>query len=201
MIIIGLCGSSGSGKGYVSAKLAKHGVGFIDTDKVYRERVLVNPACKGELVASFGSAILADGNVDKKRLAAIVFEGDGAKERLEALNCITHKYIKVETEQLISAYREAGYPAVLVDAPVLFESGFDEMCHVTVCVTAPDEQKLARIVKRDGISSEKAMARLNSQLSDSELRARCTYELNNTDGCDLERQIRSMLRDLGIEGD
>lgn len=196
MIIIGLCGSSGSGKGYVCKKFSRHGVGFIDTDLVYRENVLVNQNCIKELVESFGSGILENGSVDKKRLAAMVFEGDGAQERLSTLNRITHKYIKIETELLISQYEKEGFLAVLIDAPVLFESGFDKMCHVTVCVTAPYEEKLERIINRDGISREKAAARLKSQMSDRELKEKCTFALDNTNGADLEGQIVSMLNNL-----
>ena len=198
MIIIGLCGSSGSGKGYVCEKFSRYAVGFIDTDLVYRERVLVNRDCVNELVNSFGSGILDNGGVSKKRLAAIVFEGQGAKERLNILNRITHKYIKTETEALISSYKKRGYFAVLIDAPVLFESGFDKMCDVTICVTAPYEEKLERIMKRDGISYEKAVARLNSQLSDDVLRKKCTFELVNKNGADLDGQIHSVLKSLDI---
>lgn len=199
MVVIGLCGSSGSGKGYVCNKFALYGVGFIDTDRVYREKVLSNQACVDELVGYFGADILENGAVSKKRLATIVFEGDKSSEKLEKLNQITHKYIKIETELLMLDFQNKGYSAVLVDAPVLFESGFDKMCDVTLCVTAPLEEKLARIIKRDGINKEKAMARLNSQMSDLELRKRCTYEIDNSDGCDLEGQIISILRGLGIE--
>jgi len=198
MLIIGLCGSSGSGKGYVSRLFAKHGVAFIDTDLVYRERVLSSKACVDELVCSFGSEILEKGLVSKKRLAKIVFEGEGASLRLKKLNEITHKYIKIETEALIAKYGCEGYGAVIVDAPVLFESGFDKMCHVTVCVTAPHEEKVQRITERDGITKEKALARLSAQLSDPELRKRCTYEIDNENGKDVEGQIVSILRDLGV---
>lgn len=198
MVIIGLCGSSGAGKGYVCEKFARYGVGFIDTDLVYRERVLVNPSCVNELVSSFGYGILENGYVSKKRLAAIVFEGEGFEKRLSTLNQITHKYIRIETDLLIAFHRENGFSAVLVDAPVLFESGFDKMCDVTVCVTAPYGEKLDRIMKRDGISREKAEARLCAQLSDDILREKCTYELDNTNGADLDGQILSILASIGI---
>lgn len=198
MLIIGLCGSSGSGKGYVCRLFAKHGVAYIDTDLVYREKVLSSKACVEELVMSFGDGILDNGSVSKSCLAKIVFEGEGAGARLQRLNEITHKYIKIETEALIRGYEDEGYGAVIIDAPVLFESGFDNMCHVTICVTAPMEEKLQRITVRDGITKEKAMARLNAQLKDLELRKRCTYEIDNQNGKDVEGQIVSILRDLGV---
>ena len=199
MIIIGLCGSSGAGKGYVCEKFSHHGVAFIDTDRVYREEVLTDQRCIGELTDYFGNGILVGGSVSKKRLAELVFEGDNSQARLARLNQITHKYIKIKTEELIRLYEGQGYSATLVDAPVLFESGFDKMCHVTVCVTATLEEKLARILERDGIDRQSAMARLATQLSEDELRARCTYEIHNSVGSDVDGQILEILKDLGVE--
>lgn len=199
MIIIGLCGTSGSGKGYACLKFAKRGVAYIDTDLVYRQEVLTDSCCVSELVEYFGCGILENGLVSKRLLASIVFESQDASAKLGKLNEITHKYIKIKTTEHMREYERKGCCAVLIDAPVLFESGFDSMCDVTICVTAPYEEKLERIVKRDGISKEKAQARLKAQLSDCELRKRCTYELDNTNGCDLEGQIDFILKDLGIE--
>jgi dephospho-CoA kinase len=199
MLIIGLCGSSGSGKGYVCRAFATHGVAYIDTDLVYRERVLSSSGCVGELTKEFGNEILENGAVSKPHLAKIVFEGEGASARLGRLNEITHKYIRIETDALVSKYKEEGYSAVLIDAPVLFESGFDKMCDVTVCVTATQEEKLERIMDRDGITKEKAQARLSAQLSDPELRKRCTYEIDNSGGKDVDSQIVSVLKGLGVE--
>ena len=198
MLIIGLCGSSGSGKGYVCRVFAKHGVAYIDTDLVYRERVLFSSGCVGELTREFGNEILENGLVCKAKLAKIVFEGDGASARLNRLNEITHKYIRIETDALVSKYKGEGYGAVLIDAPVLFESGFDKMCDVTICVTATYEEKLGRIMERDGITEEKAHARLSAQLSDTELTKRCTYEIDNRHGSDLEGQILAILKELGL---
>lgn len=201
MIVVGLCGSSGSGKGYVGKKFEKYGVVSIDTDKVYRDICLLLPSCVNELTDYFGMGILKNGFVDRSALATIVFEGKNAKEDLKCLNEITHKYIKAETEKLIGMYAKEGYKAVLVDAPVLFESGFDKICHVTVCVTAPTDEKIERIIKRDEITEEKAIARISKQLSDENLKSRCTYTIDNSNGSNIDSQIISILKDLGIETD
>ena len=199
MIIIGLCGTSGAGKGYICKKFSQYKVAFIDTDKVYRENVLTDSRCIKELTDYFGQGILLDGKVSKKMLATAVFESQGASEKLKKLNSITHKYIKIKTDELVCKYKKEDYLAVLIDAPVLFESGFDKMCDVTICVTAPYELKLARIMARDQITREKAIARLHTQIQDDELRKMCTYEIDNTDGADLVSQIKFILKDLGIE--
>lgn len=199
MKIIGLSGSSGSGKGYVSRTFLKFGVPAIDTDRVYREvTTKKGSGCLDELVLEFGKGILdEDGTLNRKVLADIVFEGDGSKARLEKLNEIAHKHIKIDTERIISKYEAEGKRAVIIDAPVLFESGFDKMCDFTVCVTAPYNLKLERILSRDGITKEKAEARLKNQLSDDELIKLSKYKIDNSN-CEIHSQIENILRKENI---
>ncbi len=199
MKIIGLSGSSGSGKGYVSLVFSKFGVPAIDTDRVYREvTTKKGTACLCELVSEFGEQILdTNGELDRKALASIVFEGDGSRARLEKLNKIAHKYIKIDTEKILSEYEKEGKLAVIIDAPVLFESGFDKMCDFTVCVVAPYELKLERIISRDKITKEKAEARLKNQLSDDELISLSTYQIDNSN-CEIETQIKNILKKENI---
>lgn len=195
MKIIGLCGGSGAGKGYVCGIFARHGVPAIDTDAVYHEIIAKRTPCVTELEATFGSSVVRDdGSLNRERLAAIVF-ADGAKDKLQALNRITHKYIKTETEHGIETHRQNGAPAVIVDAPALFESGFDKMCDLTVGVFADRETRIARIMERDGISRERAEARIARQIPDGELKAKCRYCILNN-GEDVESQVRQILSDV-----
>ena len=199
MIKIGLCGSSGSGKGYVCKKFKAYGVEYIDTDKVYRDIAVGGSECVNELCAFFGDEIVSpDGSLDRRELSKRVFEGEGSKERLKVLNEITHKYIRYETVRILEENESKGVIATIIDAPVLFESGFDKMCDVTVCVTAPTELKIKRILKRDNIPLEKAKARLQSQLPDEILREKCDYEIVNDDSGSLEYEIERVARSLGI---
>lgn len=199
MIKIGLCGSSGSGKGYVCKKFKAYGVEYIDTDKVYRDIAVGGSDCVNELCSYFGEGILSeDGTLDRKELSKRVFEGDNAAEHLKVLNEITHKYIRYETVRILEENESKGVIATIIDAPVLFESGFDDMCDVTVCVTAPTELKIKRILKRDNIPLEKAKARLQSQLPDEILREKCDYEIVNDDSGSLENEIIKVLEGLGI---
>ena len=174
-LIIGLCGRSGAGKGCVSEIFRELGIPSVDTDAVYRE--LTAPCesreelsdCMRELVQVFGEKIIAEDNsLDRRSLADEVFASDG-KDKLRQLNALTHKHILRRTDELIGHYARNGAFAVAVDAPVLFESGYDKKCDVTVAVTAPDEVLKARIMRRDGISEEMAHRRLASQKSDAEL--------------------------------
>lgn len=201
MLTIGLCGPSGSGKGYVCKKFKEYGVEYIDTDKVYVTRVVVpGSKCLEELSMFFGKDIIApDGSLDKARLSTKVFEGENASQRLKVLNTITHKYIKTDVQKTLEQNRENGVKATLIDAPVLFESGFDEMCDFTICVTAPEKLRIERIIKRDGISRAKALARIQSQLTNERLRELCNFEIVNDDGSDLDGQILSVINKLGLE--
>ena len=199
MLILGICGSSGSGKGYVCQILEAHGVKWIDTDAVYKYLTAPSAPCTNELSCHFGNEILnADGTLNRKALAYLVFQSENAEKNRASLNEISHRHIRRETERLIQKYKEEGYKAVSIDAPVLFESGFDKMCDATICVTAPQEQKIERIVLRDNITKEQALARLNSQISDDELRKLCTFEIKNTNGYDLDAQIIAILNSLCI---
>ena len=199
MIKIGLCGSSGSGKGYVCKKLKSYGVEYIDTDRVYENIAVGGSDCVNELCAYFGDGIVSsDGSLNRKELSKRVFEGDNASDNLKMLNEITHKYIRYETVRILEENESKGVIATIIDAPVLFESGFDDMCDVTVCVTAPTELKIKRILKRDNIPLEKAKARLQSQLPDEILREKCDYEIVNDDSGSLEDEIIKVVEGLGI---
>ena len=193
-----LCGRSGSGKGYVAKKFAAYGIPSVDTDAVYRTMTapaaLYSP-CMQELVAAFGEGLAnPDHSLNRRALADIVF-AEGASEALVTLNRITHVHILRETVHIAEQLAAGGALAVLVDAPVLFESGFDAHCDCTLCVVAPEEVSVARIVKRDGITEAEARRRLASQISAEELVRRCDYVIENGYHCDtLEMQVASVVQ-------
>lgn len=197
-ILIGICGRSGSGKSFVCSVFASFGGCHIDTDKVYHD--LLEPKdgklspCAGSLAKEFGDEILNGLEVDRKALGAIVFAD---RDRLEKLNAITHAYILEETLRMAE---ECGAPFALIDAPVLFESGFDKMCDYTVCVVADDETCVKRIMRRDGIGEDEARRRLANQISAEELIAKCDYAIDNSAHTDVEPAVRDVLIDIVNRG-
>lgn len=196
MKILGMCGGSGAGKGYVCGIFEKYGIPSIDTDAVYHEIISKRTPCVNELEAHFGSSVIdAGGSLDRTRLAAVVFADETGKE-LETLNRITHKYIKTETEHVIAMHRQNAKLAVIVDAPALFESGFDRMCDLVVGVFADHGKRLQRIMARDGISREQAEARISRQKKDEELKPMCRYCIYNDDGADVESQVRQIISEI-----
>ena len=198
MKIIGLCGGSGSGKGTVCEIFSKNQIPAIDTDKVYRELTSADSECLQALKKAFGNDIIAsDGALDRRKLATIVFSGTNAASQLEMLNKISHKFILDETRKRLSGFEKNGYKAAIVDAPVLFESGFNEECDILVAVLAKMETRVSRIIFRDGISAENAMQRINSQMSDEELISRCDYIIyNDLDLNALEKEVESCINKI-----
>lgn len=177
LTIIGLSGGSGSGKTTAAAVMASLGAAVIDTDRVYRDLCVPGSPCLSELAGVFGKDILLqDGALDRKKLGALVFSDAAARLRL---NAITHAYIAEKTKRLIKEYDASGREAVIIDAPLLFESGFDAFCDITVGVTAPPDVRMARIIARDGLTVEQAEKRIASQLSDEELSRRCDFIIEN----------------------
>ena len=200
---IGLCGRSGSGKGYVSGVFAALGVPAIDTDAVYRR--LSGPAevpfeCMQELSRAFGERILnPDNSLNRRAMAAIVFAADGAEAR-NTLNRITHAHILRETRRLAERYAKEGYRFVLIDAPLLFESGFDEFWRYTVCVTAPDSLCIERIMSRDGVKEEEARRRLSAQIPLEELTRRCDYTVVNDGTVPVRLQVEQIIQTIQRDG-
>ncbi len=199
MIVLGLTGPSGAGKGALAAAFAAHDVPQLDTDAIYHALLVPPSACLDELVAAFGADILApDGTLDRRRLAAIVFAEGAPPELHRTLNRITHAHILAETRRQIEACRTAGKPAVLVDAPLLYESGFDAECEQVIAVIADRETRLARIMARDGLSREAAEARLRAQKADDFYTERADFVVvNNGDTAALTGEAARIMAALG----
>ena len=195
MKVIGLCGGSGSGKGAVSRIFAEIGNPSIDTDAVYREMTLSDSPCMRELRGEFGDEVVnSQGGLDRARLASIVFNDPS---RLIKLNKIAHSFILDETRRRLAAYKDEGFSAAIVDAPVLFESGFDKECDEIICVLADRDVRTTRIMSRDGITLDAAEKRIASQMPDETLISKCDHVIyNNSDIESLREQILSLKNKL-----
>ena len=195
MKVVGLCGGSGSGKSALSGILAMHGIPVINADEVYAELVSGDSACLRELVAAFGKKILSPkGSLDREAMSSIVFSGDGAAKRRALLNSITHRYVLEEMRSRLSAFSASGVSIVAVDVPLLFESGFDKECDLTVAVIADRKLRIDRICARDHLEREAAERRIDSQLSTDELMARADYIVRNEGDIDaLELEAKKLI--------
>lgn len=193
MRVIGLTGPSGSGKSTVGEWFRKEGIPVIDADALYRQLLLPPSPCLDELTQRFGPQILTEQKeLNRKALAAIVFS-DAAE--LADLNRISHAHIMAEIRRQLRVLEQKGTPVAVLDAPQLFEAHADVLCNLVVSVLAPLPLRLARIVRRDGISETEALRRMQSQYDDDFFVRHSDVILQNDgDYRALEPQIQALLR-------
>lgn len=174
MRIIGITGGTGAGKSTVCEELKNNGATIVDCDRIAHSVVEKGKPALAEIVAFFGNDILsADGNLDRKKMSGIVFSD---KEKLVTLNKITHKYI---FEEMLKEISEACTEMVVLDVPLLFQCDFPFECDLTVAVVADKEERIYRIMRRDGISREAAQKRMSNQLTDDEYRSKADFYFVN----------------------
>ena len=193
MKVIGLTGGTGSGKSVVSKRLAEVGAVIVDADRIAHEIIWKDAPAYHEIVAYYGTGILdEDGNIIRKKLGEIVFND---KEKLAFLNQCTHKYIVAEINRQIAAAKAVGEAkAIIIDAPLLLEAGLEKMCDLVWVVYAAPEVRAKRVMERDGITMELAMARIANQKSWLEYRAAASTVIDNSGSLDeLEEQLSALL--------
>ncbi len=192
MKIIGITGTSGSGKGYVSDLLRSFGYKVIDSDRLCHELYETDTACISEIRETFGD-VITDGKVDRSKLSGIVFS-DAVK--LKKLNSIAHKYVLQSLDLTLKELEQKGEKTVFIDAPQLFESGLDKKCSYIIAVTAPDEEKIQRIIKRDGIGRDAAVSRLSNQYDNDFFLANSNFVINNDGTEDVTSQVTEALSSI-----
>lgn len=159
--LIAVTGQTGSGKTALCAMLAERGFSVVSADRMARLAVEKGSECLRELAEAFGPGILTrDGALDRTALAAKAF---GNPEKTTLLNRITHPHIMKLIRAEIAARYEQGAEAVVLEVPLLKESGIAAECDAIVVVTADAELRRKRIMARDGLSLEKAELRMNTQ--------------------------------------
>lgn len=195
--IIGLCGGSGVGKGLVGKIFSAFDIPTIDTDKVYHELISARSDCTEAIAACFGDKVLnSDGSISRPQLRNAVFY-DNSEENLKKLNSITHKFILAHTNLMISEYKKCKKNAVLVDAPLLFESGFNKKCDIIVAVKAERETRINRIINRDSITRLDAIKRIDSQINDEFLELHADYVIENSDGfVQIFEQVEKIIKNI-----
>ena len=175
--VIGLTGPTGAGKSTVAQALKDLGCMVIDADRIAHE-VVNQPECASELAREFGSdLIFPDGSLNRKLLGIRAFS---TRQKTDRLNEITHPRILGEVLRQIEAGKAGSAKAVILDAPLLFESEADRFCDAVIAVTAPADVRLGRIMQRDSIPAQLAQARIRAQHDEMYYKERAKYSFDGS---------------------
>lgn len=196
--VIGLVGGVGSGKSRVAAEFARRGACVIAGDPIGHE-ALRRADIRDRVVARWGKGILgADGEVERRKLAAIVF-ADAAQRR--TLESILFPWIGERfREEIVRAQQDPGVSLVVLDAAVMLEAGWRNVCDQLVFVEAPREVRLQRLRAQRGWNAEEVEVREHAQLPLEEKARRAHHVVHNTGtALDLARQVDDLLRVWGLD--
>lgn len=190
-MILGITGGSGCGKTTLLNLIAENGGLILDCDAIYHELLASDKGLLDAIAHRFPGTV-EDSVLQRKKLGAIVFSDEKA---LLDLNKITHSAVKKEVLRRL----ENGPALAAIDAIALFEGGLAELCDLTVAVTAPTEDRIRRLMARDGISEEYARSRICAQHDERWFREKCGHVLDNSETqAQFHNKCLAFLRQYGI---
>lgn len=195
MTVIGLTGNSGTGKSSVAKVMEKYGALILDCDKIAHENMAVGGCAYDEIVSAFGKDILnSDKTINRKALGNIVFNDS---QKLSILNKITHSKI---TQRVKDEIAKASCKCVVIDAPLLIETGLDAIADKVWVVTADTEVRIERIMNRDGISRQEVLSRFSKQTPAEvlEKKADLIIDHSQNDFEKLEKEIYDYMKKEGL---
>jgi dephospho-CoA kinase len=192
-LVLGLTGSIGMGKTTTAALFAAEGIPVWDADAAVHRLYARGGAAVAPLAAAFPAAV-SQGAVSRAALKAVIAADPAALARIEA---IVHPLVAADRAAFLAGQSA---PVVLLDMPLLFETGADTMVDATVVVSAPAEQQRARVLARPGMSDADFERILARQMPDAEKRARADYVIDTTTPQTAAAGVAATLADLGRRG-
>jgi len=187
MVIVGLTGSIGMGKSTTLQMFAEAGVPVYDADAAVHA---VYSSSAVPVVEAAFPGTTADGKVDRQKLSQRVL---GNPEALKKLEQIVHPLLGAHRQKFLEAAEKAGAPIVLMDVPLLFETGGEKRMDAVVVVTAPAELQRQRVLARENMTAEKLAAILARQTPDAEKRKRADFVVDTSRGLD---PVRADVKDI-----
>lgn len=191
MIRLGLTGSIGMGKSTTAQMFRHEGIPVHDADQAVHE--LYNGPASSLIEAAFPGTVFS-GSVDRKTLASKVFNDPEALARLES---IIHPLVHKAEAAFLEEHEKSGTPLVVLDIPLLFETGAEKRVDKVLVVTASAKVQRERVLKRPGMSEDKFAAILSRQLPDAQKRARANFMIDTGLGMDsAQREVRKIIDQL-----
>ena len=186
MIIIGLTGSIASGKSTVAGWIRETGIAVHDADATVHSLLIANGKAVSKIIAKFGTDIKApDGGIDRKKLGGHVFANPTDRKELEL---ILHPLVREHRDQFLRDQQRLGSQIVVLDVPLLYETGGDELCDYVIVVYAGEETIRCRALSRPGMTVDKLSSILATQLPASEKCQRADFALDTDLEPDITRQ-------------
>ena len=195
-MIIGITGSSGTGKSIICNILQnEYKVKIINADEIAKKLSKSESNYIKDIIKKFGKEIVDEnGELKRKELAKIIYSNT---DRREDLNNCTFKYIKKEIEKQINATEKD--LAIIIDAPLLFESKLNEICNKVIGIISKKDLQIERIIKRDNISFDEAKSRLDAQKDNDFYIENCDRIIeNNNDILHIENEINNIAKLYGL---
>jgi dephospho-CoA kinase len=196
-LVIGLIGGMGSGKSRVAAEFAKHGARVINADQLGHD-ALREPAIRDELVGRWGRGVLDEkGDIARGSVARIVFADEAERKFLESK---LHPYITSRMrEEIEKAQNDVHVKLVVLDAAIMLETGWDQVCDQLVYVYAPRTARLRRLADQRGWSEKEVDTRERAQMSLTEKATRANSAIDNSESPELlARQVEDLLRQWNL---
>lgn len=175
MVTVGITGGLGAGKSTASKFLEEKGAYVFNADVVAKELLKSDPDIKKQLIDAFGMEIIKDGEIDSERLAKISF---ASEENQNIINNIVHPCVIEEFSKKLEELNNR-YDLVIVDAPLIFESGFDSHLDYTVLIYSTYKTRLERALRRGNLSREDILRRMELQMPEEEKRELASFIIEN----------------------
>ncbi len=195
MKIIGLTGGIATGKSTVAKLFRRVGFHVIEADNVYKELSKPGNVLYNKLIAEFSTSIVGmNYEIDWKKLGTMVFSDEKLRERL---NMITHPAVREEIDRLVQIGREAQEDFVVLEIPLLFETGYQSFCDLVILVKTDRETQIRRLTARDRIDREAAIQRIDAQMPMEEKVRLANFVIDNSaDLIKTEKQFYQILTQI-----
>ncbi len=191
MIKLGVTGGIGSGKSVVCEVLRLHDIPVYDADLEAKRLNDTSPVIREKLIEAFGAELYKNDKLDRKKLAQLIFNDE---KNLRQVNSIIHPELAKHFEKWTDGRME--HSIVAIDAAVLFEAGFQQFVDKTITVFSPVETRIERVVKRDNLTKEQILSRINSQMSDEEKIRLSDFVIINDNKHSILEQVSTILKTI-----